>query len=274
MKKSILTTSRSFGGILLASLFATAGLNAAVINIDFGPTGNHPGGPTTAPYSGTAAAPDAGTVWNVLSVNDNNAAHVSAGEFGFWTSNVTVSNLVDSMGGVTGLSVTAIGSSNNKTGAFGLLQTYANMGAVAQDAVDLMRDYLIAFDDPQLVELTGFVPGTIVDLFLYGAGDTNNRNTIFAVNDINGVHTATTTGSLTPSGQPPVAHNLTLGGDYVVLSGIVADGDGKITISYDNGPGSSEGPFNGLQVVVIPEPSSALLLLGALPLALSRRRRL
>lgn len=227
---------------------ATQALAAFSVNIDFGPTGNHPGGVTTVLYSGTAAAPVAGTAWNEVAVVDNNAFHGPPGEFGFWTASVTKNGLVDSTGAVTTIGVTAVGSPAD-TGTFGILQTAPGLNAVATDAVNLMRDYLIGFGGPQKVTLSGFQPGTPVDLFLYGAGDTDNRDTLFSVTDINGLHTATTTGTLTGDVNNPVAHTLTLGGDYVVLENIVANGSGVIDIFYDNGAGSGEAPFNGLQAV-------------------------
>jgi hypothetical protein len=134
---------------------------------------------------------------------------------------------------------------------------------VATDAVGLMREYLIGFGGPKEVMLSGFVPGTIVDLYLYGAGDTDNRDTVFSVIDVNGAHSATTTGTVTSDSNNPVAHTLTLGGDYIVLNDVVASASGEISILYDNSVGSGEAPFNGLQAVftVVPEPSSVVLLL-------------
>jgi hypothetical protein len=260
----------------VAAMLALAGQtsHAAVVNVDFGLHGDHPGGVVSAVYSGTAAAPDSGTIWNEVQVLDNNAFDGPPGEFGYWTSNVTVSNLSNSQGVATGLSVTAIADSNNGTGAFGVLQGSTNLGAVATNAVDLMRDYLIGYNAPRTVELSGFTAGTLVDLYLYGAGDTDNRDTAFSVLDVNGTHTATTTGTITQDGNNPVSHTLTLGGDYVILNGLVADANGKITISYVNGGGSGEAPFDGFQAVYsVPEPAAGIaLLLGAIPFARRRRR--
>ena len=137
-----------------------------------------------------------------------------------------------------------------------------------------MRDYLIGFGGPQRVTLNGFAPGASVDLYLYGAGDTDNRDTVFSITDINGLHTATTTGTITANCDFPVAHTLTLGGDYVVLPGITASFGGAIDIFYDNGPGSGEAPFNGLQAVytVVPEPT-ALTLTGLGMVVLLYRKR-
>lgn len=262
-------------GCLAASLLLTAQVaHATVVNVDFGLHGDHPGGVVSALYTGTAGAPDSGTVWNELQVQDNNAFDGPPGEFGYWTNNVTVANLLSSQGVATGISVTAIANASNGTGAFGILAGSTNQGAVATDAFNLMRDYLIGFGDPRTVQLSGFTAGTLVDLYLYGAGDTSNRDTAFTVVDVNGSHTATTTGTITNDGNFPVAHTLTLGGDYVVLSGMVADANGMISIAYTNGGGSNEAPFNGLQAVYsVPEAATSLaLLLGILPFVARRRR--
>src|SRR5262249_4662730 len=150
-----------------------------------------PSGPTSVPYVGLGAAYDpGGTTWNNIEVLDNNAFTGAPGEFGFWTATVTQSNLLNSHGGASSIGVSAIGSPTD-TGAFGIVQTATgNLNAVATNAVDLMRDYLIGFNTPQQVILTGFNPTASVDLYLYGAGDTSNRDTKFTVVDVNGTHTA------------------------------------------------------------------------------------
>lgn len=221
-----------------------------VINLDFGPHGDHPGGVVSAPYTGLGAAYNpGGTTWNSIEVLDNNAFQGPPGEFGFWTTTVNQSNLLNSVGAASSIGVSVVGAGSNGTGAFGVLQGSPNLGAVATDAVNLMRDYLIGFDAPRQVILNGFAPSTAVDLYLYGAGDTNNRDTQFTITDSAGTHSATTTGTITGDGNNPVAHTLTLGGDYVVLTSILADNTGAITINYFHGAGSGEAPFNGLQAV-------------------------
>ncbi|WP_428306252.1 PEP-CTERM sorting domain-containing protein [Lacipirellula sp.] len=262
-------------GASLALLATAANVQAAVVNIDFGLHPDHPTGPTSVLYTGTAAAPDAGTVWNGVQVTDNNAFHGPPGEFGWWSASVSQSNLLSSTGAPTPIGVNVVGVGEPNTGAFAILEGSPNLGAVATDAVGLMRDYLIGFNEPRFVNLSGFAPGTSVDLYLYGAGDTSNRDTMFSVTDVNGTHTATTTGTITGDGNNPVTHTLTLGGDYVILNGILADANGGISISYLHGAGSGEGPFNGLQAVYnnVPEPTSLGLAGAGLCALLLRRRR-
>lgn len=239
-------------GILLgtlASLALTAGDATAIsVNVDFGLVDNHPDGSTTAVYTGTAAAPVAGTTWNAVIVNDNSLAIVNEGEFGFWTANSTVNNLLNSQGAATALTVTAVGSNSNGTGIFGVRDNGPNIGRIATNALDLMRDYLIGFNEPQSVVMGGFTPGTLVDLYLYGAGDQTIRDTTFTITDPVKTHTATTTGIPQNEG----AHTLIEGGDYVVVRGVQANGSGQISIHYATGGGSGEAPFNGLQAVFYP----------------------
>ena len=234
---------------LVASLSAVADNAAAVaVNIDFGLVDNHPDGSTTAVFTGTAAAPVGGTTWNGVNVTDNSVFTGSEGEFGFWTANATVNNLLNSQGVATTLTVTAV-ASPTKTGVFGVRDNGPNIGRIATNAVDLMRDYLIGFDnEPQSVVLGGFTPGTLVDLYLYGAGDQTIRDTTFTITDSVKTHTAITTGI--PQNQG--AHTLIEGGDYVVVRGVQANATGQINIIYTGGGGSNEAPFNGLQAVFYP----------------------
>lgn len=244
-------TYYTLAAVLSLALVASPAIATTVINIDFGLQGDHPGGVVSAPYTGAGAAfdPTGGTTWNSVIVVDNNAFQGPPGEFGWWTADVTKTNLLNSQGVATSIGVTLTADPANGTGAFGILQGSPNLGAVATNAVDLMRDYVIGFNVPQKVELTGFAPNTQMDLYLYGAGDTSNRDTQFTVVDVNGSHSATTTGTISGDGNNPVSHTLTLGGDYVVLPAVVADATGKVTISYFHGAGSNEAPFNGLQAV-------------------------
>src|SRR5262245_20390845 len=93
----------------VALLTVVHAVQAAVVNIDFGLHGDHPGGPTSVAYVGTAAAPDLGTTWNNIEVVDNNAFHGAPGEFGWWSASVSQSNLLNSLGAVTPIGVNVVG---------------------------------------------------------------------------------------------------------------------------------------------------------------------
>jgi hypothetical protein len=255
--------------LLLAIAFTTAESMGYTINIDFQPTINDPSVVTnnyTVNYSGTAAAPDTGTVWNaLLSNNPSPASFIGApgyyDEVGGAVSNY--SNLLDSNGNGT-----PVGISFDAAGAFAVESSAPNYSNIATNATGLMRDYLIAFRDGNLAgartaTLSGLPANQEVILYLYGEGDntSNDRSTSFNANSVTG----STTGD---AGAAP----LTLGNDYVVLNNVFADANGEIVIKYSTN-GTPEGPFNGLQLTTVPEPASLALsgLAGICLLAFRRK---
>lgn len=245
---------RSIAFLLTAlTVAATADLAEAkkVINVDFAPSINDPSVTTniyTIDYVGTAAAADAGTIWN--HINANTAAPAAfigdPGYYDAFTGPSTTSTIVDSLGNVVpGVSVTI----NNALGAFASGNnsvTDGDAGAgldyISTQAQGLMRDYLIANGGtPGLVTIAGLTPGKVVDLYAYGEGDnaSNDRQTKFTANGVVGA----TAGF---AGKPH--ETLVLGKDYVVLPGVVANASGVIEIKFElNGGG--EAPFNGFQAV-------------------------
>ncbi|MCA9239787.1 MAG: PEP-CTERM sorting domain-containing protein [Planctomycetales bacterium] len=256
-------------GVVALALASTQAV-ATTINIDFAPNvdvtpGNAGSDIYSVDYSGVAAAPDAGTVWNIL-----DAGNTGANGYNFEDVNIGLYDevagavsgphaLVDSSGAATGLTATF-----DAGGAFAVSDNAGNLGNIATDAVGLMRDYLIAFNDPnpRYVTISGLNPGQQVELFLYGEGDntSNDRSTLFNANGVIG----STTGD---AGGAP----LTLGSDYVKLTGVFADGAGDVTILYSPN-GTPEGPFNGLQLTTVPEPAGvALLALAGLAATACRR---
>src|SRR5215475_6197624 len=99
------------GWAIMAAIACAAQLaSAKVVNIDFGLHNDHPSGPTSVGYVGVGAAPDAGTTWNNVEVLDNNAFIGPPGEFGFWSTSVAQSNLLDSHGAVTPIGVNLVAS--------------------------------------------------------------------------------------------------------------------------------------------------------------------
>jgi hypothetical protein len=218
-------------------------------------------------YNGTAAAPDAGVVWNSLA-----AANALGNDYNFEDTNIglydavdgavaSYSDLLDSNGAATGVDVRF-----DAGGSFAVSNNASNLGNIATDAQGLMRDYLIAFNDAtRSVTLSGLPAGQEVILYLYGEGDNlaNDRSTMFTV----GGQVASTTGD---AGGVP----LTLGMDYVVLNDVFADANGEIVITYQPN-GAPEAPFNGLQLLTVPEPTSALLLgmAATVTLAFTRTKR-
>lgn len=251
---------------LLCALGAAAvagGASAATINVDFQPAVDPAvANIYTVDYAGTAAAPDAGTVSNIVNASTPPGAVFVDANIGYYDDvdgATSTFSLVDSNGAATGISLTF---SDEAGGAFAVSDNAGNLGNIATDAVGLMRDYLIAFGDAQTMTLSGLAPGELVDIYLYGEGDnlSNDRSTLFNANGVIG-------GTSGDAGGV----SLTQGSDYVVLHNVAADANGDIAIIYAAN-GTPEGPFNGFQVVQIPEPGS-LALLGLGGLAMLRRRR-
>jgi hypothetical protein len=217
-----------------------------VLNIDFQPTINDPSVTSntyTVNYTGTAAAPDTGTVWNSLNSNNTSPA-VFIGAPGYYDevngAISTYNNLINSQGVATPINI-----SFTSGGAFAVENSAPNMPNIATNAQGLMRDYLIAFRDggqggARTVTISGLNPNEQLILYLYGDGDnlSNDRQTTFNANGVTG----------STVGDAPANSPLTEGADYVRLTGVVANASGVLTIQY-SANGVPEGPFNGLQLL-------------------------
>lgn len=225
----------------LAALVCIAGASLqaqSTINVDFGSPD------TAAPFSGNALAPAAGTVWNNIT---------SAG---------TTSNLLDSQGNATGVSLqfspSGFWHSNSAYSTGELTTTYGN----------LIFDYAYANGSSRIFHLTGLAVGQAYDLYLYSQGDSPNQGATFSL----GAGTANQS-SLSSTGT-----NFTTfseGANYVVFRNLQANGSGQVTITLATNPATTFGALNGLQLTAIPEPSTYAALAGAaaLGLAVWHRRR-
>lgn len=218
--------------------FARPIMAEQVINVDFQP--GAAGGVSAAGYSGQGVLNDPGNnTWNVLAPDTDgafNGTFGSGGPLSFVGSEYTVSGLLDSSGAATPVSVTVF--KGDPEAAFAVVSTNGSIVDIATNAVDLMRDYLIAQDDASYVVISNLTAGGIYNLVLFGAGDLDFRNTTFIVGEQ----------SKTTTGIPLGPHGLTEGQDYVRFNGVVADG-GMIRIEYLTGGESTDGNFNGFQLV-------------------------
>ncbi len=215
---------------------------AVVINVDFQPGGA--GGGQAAPYTGQGAYPDPGNnTWNIVAPATNGAFNWSGSSGGYYNSNV-VTSLVDSTGAATGVVLTVYADPNpppNNTGAYA-----TSNSDIAQNAFNLCRDYIIAFNSTtQRVEITGLDDTAWYDLYLYGVGAHTVRRTLFQITGAN-LHSQ----NLRTRGIPGGLHNLQKGNDYVIAHAVRPTG-GKITIEYSTAgnTNNAEGVFAGLQLV-------------------------
>ena len=210
---------------------------AVIVNVDFQPGGS--GGGTAATFNAQGALASPGNTWNVVAPStdgSNNGPFGSGGRFDFSGDPYTAGSLLNSGGGATSLGVEVF--KGDPDSAFALNPANGFDANIADDAKELMRDYLISGwgTDPNSVNIVGLTPGSTYTLYLYGAGDNDAVSTTFT---INGVDKSTT-------GVPGGAHNLTLNQDYVVFTGVASNG--TISIAYKNNGESADGHFNGFQI--------------------------
>ena len=144
--------------------------------------------------------------------------------------------------------------------------------------------------DNQTIAISGLTIGGVYDIYIYALShntgswgnfaDTERAAGAFTTTNISGNGTSQ---SLDNGITGTDADPFTAGSNYVVFQSIVADGSGNISIvanAYDGLDGIANGAdgdtrlhVNGLQIVSVPETSSAALLgLGAFALILRRRK--
>ena len=152
------------------------------------------------------------------------------------------SNLLDSEGNVTGITVAAAISGAGQGIVDSWNGTYDpyDESAECTSHPALMNDLLIARNDPATVNISGLVPGGSYDLCLYGHSRNTQGNCDFNVG-----------GSEQSTSFATVPHTLTAGIDYVVYNDVLADSMGKISFNFiDNTAGYTghEGGLNGFQI--------------------------
>ena len=138
--------------------------------------------------------------------------------------------------------------------------------------------------DNQTISISQLTAGGVYDIYIYALSHNNTSWGPSAVAPIKRAAGAFTTANATGNGSSQSLDNgitgtdadpFTAGSNYVLFQSIVADGSGNISIVADalDGANATRLHVNGLQIVSIPETSSAALLgLGAFALILRRRK--
>jgi hypothetical protein len=177
-------------------------------------------------------------------------------------------NLVDSLGNASTIDITGLGGGQNE-GPFNTI-FYGNSNQFTKGA-------------DQTIAITGLNPNAVYDIYIYALshntgswGQPSNTERAageFTTTNVSGNGTSQ---SLDNGITGTDADPFTAGSNYVLFQSIVADGSGNISIvadALDDGANSTRLHVNGLQIVSIPETSSAALLgLGAFALILRRRK--
>lgn len=238
---------------ILHAAIAAAGIvsmsaKAVVVNIDFTKS--------SSAYSGTAAADDTGTVWNLAEANS------------------TLTSLDDSNGNSTSIGLSTSGASGAWSDNDGANVSGGNL----TEAFGLMEHYsYLKESSPSITHLfAGLTAGQGYDLYVYAYGDSVGQNVCSSVdNGTTWLQTSDPTGLTT----------LVEGRQYVLFESVLADSNGEITLLTslpsttsvtDLDASANYASINGLQLATsaaVPEPATFVLagLLGFL--LLMRRSR-
>jgi len=229
------------------ALLSGAASGQTTINVDFNTTDG-----SSPTYSGLGAAPDIGTTWNGLGIGAEAGGAINP--------SFTSGALLTSTGTASAVTVSL--------GSFKAYESDENFGTTTP-APALMTDFAYQQNlgpggPDSTFSLANLNPSFTYDLYLYSQnGGYANTATIFTVNGIS--QTATNLGT-----PPP---GFVLNENYVLFLGLVADGSGTISGTFNDVAAANNGAFNGLQLVeIVPEPTAVALLAFASLLTVRRRR--
>jgi hypothetical protein len=233
--------------IILGTLLPGALAAATVVNIDFGRDttgtttaagGGNPGGNVDhILYTGTGPAPDSGTVWNDGQVRLTTASDTIPQPLLF-------QDLVSSIGGSTGVDIELTS---------GFYRSFNGTATPAANTVAaLQNDRIFAnLGNTATLTIKGLNPTYTYDVYLINSAF-STRYTIGASSKVS-VGTAYD-GTWTDTEE------------YASFAGLNPSGIGEIAIQIRDSANIANGTLSGIQIVeVVPEPSSAMMLL--LPLA-------
>ena len=214
--------------LICVSLLGSAALSQAevstgdIIGVTFGQT------VVTTTMSGTAVIGASGDQWNNLRFNGSVSALGSVG-------------LNDTTGASSGVSLavsTGDGSGND-----------ANTGLDLYDGNMFLSP---GNTGPATITISGLGAGVTIDLYLYaGAGHTAGEGATFNF------------GSDKSATDPNVAEGAYAdGANYVLFSGLVADGSGTISGTWSRNSGSDYSAFSAMQIAVTATPPPPTIISG------------
>ena len=182
---------------------------------------------------------------------------------GSWT------NLNDSVGNTSTIDITGLSGGENG-GPAGIFNQNSNQFSKGAN---------------QTISISQLTPSGVYDIYIYALSHNASSWGTGAISPLERAAGAFTTINATGNGSSQSLDNgiagtdadpFTAGSNYVLFQSIVADGTGNISIvadALDAGASSTRLHVNGLQIVSVPETSSAALLgLGAFALILRRRK--
>ena len=186
-------------------------------------------------------------------------------------------NLVDSAGNASTINISGLSGTLN----FATDMSAAERAATA-DTVFYGNSNLFGKGQNQTITISGLATGEIYDIYIYSLAHRSASWGLPTSTERSAGAFTTTNVSLNGTNQPldngntgTNATTFTPGSNYVLFKSIVANGSGNISIIADalDGANPTRLHVNGLQIVSVPETSSAAILgLSAFALVFRRRK--
>jgi hypothetical protein len=244
--------------ILVAAFAFSPSLSAQVLvyNLNFN---GGVGGTYLLNYTGTGAALDSGTYWNQIQETQNGIGNYTASINSLLASDGTTSSGINVLVEYSRAYNDGGASGNNLLGSWFQADGSINGGGVAR------------------VLISGLAAETSYNLYTYGInGGFTGRGTRFIINNNNwtgGTPDGANYNWLQTTGAS--ASSFESGVNYVTFSGAQSfNGNIEFYIGANPAGGNDQGPFNGLQLEAVPEPSTYALVLGGIAALIAVRRRL